>query len=188
MVLDVFVSHSERDEDLVSLVKYSIEVLDLDAYVEMYEEYYGEDAIELIQEAIEGCEYFFAILTEESVKSPWVNQEIGYACALEKNIVPVRVGNVKVPGMIYGLKAIKSKPDDVEDLIDKIQRHLIELFDLREFLVQCEECGEEYLYDLPDDEDLFLMNRKGEPMVRVCGGCDHENEIDPNTLLHVSEE
>lgn len=183
MVLEVFISHSEQDKDLISLVARSIERLDLDVYVEMFEEYYGEDVVELVQEAIEFCECFLVILTEKSVKSQWVNQEIGYACALEKTIIPVRIGNVKVSGMIASLKGIKSKIEDLDDMIGKIKNFLIGRFDVDSFLVECDHCGEEGEWDLPDEEAHFLMRRKGLPTVHECANCEHENLINPVTLL-----
>lgn len=184
---DVFLSHSEQDADLIALVQFSIERLGLDVHVEEERGNYGEEVVGLVQEAIEDCECFLVILTEESITSPWVNQEIGYACALEKTMLPVWVGNVRVhmSGMIAGKKGVKSKSEDGDfpEMMDRIQRFLIDFFDIDSFIVQCEECGNVEEWDLPDDDDMFRFTQKDEPMVCECDGCGHDNNVDPLTLF-----
>ncbi|MCJ2563339.1 MAG: toll/interleukin-1 receptor domain-containing protein, partial [Candidatus Thermoplasmatota archaeon] len=138
-----------------------------------------------VQGAIEDCDCFVVILTEESIKSPWVNQEIGYACAVEKIMLPVWVGNVRVhmSGMIAGIKGVKSQRKDFPKIADSILRFLIHHFSIDSFFVLCEECGDEVEWDLPHDDDMFRFTQKGEPMICKCDKCEHENEVSPLTLL-----
>lgn len=187
---DVFLSHSELDADLIGLVKESIERLDLDVHVEEERDNYGDEVVGSVQDAIEDCGCFVVILTEKSIKSPWVNQEIGYACALEKVMLPVWVGDVKVhmSGMIAGIKGVRAKSED-EDfpvMMDRIHRFLIDHFEINSFFAHCEECGGEDEWALPDEDDMFRYTQKDEPMRDDCNRCGHENNVDPLTLLTIS--
>ncbi len=187
---DVFLSHSELDADLIKLVMVSIERLDLDVVVEEERDNYGDEVVESVQDALKDCDCFVVILTERSIKSPWVNQEIGYACALGKVILPVWVGEVEIhrSGMIAGKKGVraKSEDEDFNDMMGRILGFLIEHFDIKSFLAFCEECGKEDEWHLPDDDDLFRYSKDGEPMSDSCSKCGHENHVHPLSLLTIT--
>ncbi|MBL0342921.1 MAG: toll/interleukin-1 receptor domain-containing protein [Bacteroidetes bacterium] len=55
----------------------------------------NEEIVKLIKEKIEGCKYFIPIITSESIYNQWVNQEIGYAIARDKQIWPLFDHNVR---------------------------------------------------------------------------------------------
>lgn len=44
---------------------------------------------EKVAKGIKSCDYFIPILTKESIKTQWINQEIGFARALDKKIYPI---------------------------------------------------------------------------------------------------
>jgi hypothetical protein len=44
---------------------------------------------EKVEEGLLECDYFVPILTQNSLNNQWVNQEIGFAAALRKDILPI---------------------------------------------------------------------------------------------------
>lgn len=170
---------------MISLVQNSIERLRLDVHVEEERGNYGDEVVGSVQGAIEDCDCFVVILTKESIKSPWVNQEIGYACAVEKTMLPVWVGDVKVhvSGMIAGIKGVKSQRKGFPNMMDSILAFLIHHFNINSFFVLCEECGGEEEWDLPRADEKFRFTQKRERMICPCDTCGHENEFGPLTLL-----
>ncbi|MBL7952062.1 MAG: toll/interleukin-1 receptor domain-containing protein [Flavobacteriales bacterium] len=56
-----------------------------------------------VKRGIEECDYFVPILTKRSIINQWVNQEIGYATALKRSIVPLVEAQIinKLKGFIH---------------------------------------------------------------------------------------
>ncbi|MCK5559623.1 MAG: toll/interleukin-1 receptor domain-containing protein [Thermoplasmata archaeon] len=181
---EIFLSHSEQDEVLINMIAKSLEAIDLDVYVEEHETNYGSDVVESVCNAIDESECLLVVLTDQSIKSQWVNQEIGYAFANEIKIIPVRVGDIKVTGMITNIKGIRSKGGN-EELIANILRFFIEDIEAETFNFTCEKCGEEDEWDIPTQEYIYEWEKKKEATSIICENCEHINLINPKTLLLV---
>jgi hypothetical protein len=179
---DIFLSHSEQDRELIDFIKNSLDAIDLDVYVEELETNYGTDVVESVCKAIENSDYFMAVLTNKSIKSQWVNQEIGYAFANNIDILPIRIGKVKVTGMISNLKGIKSESNN-KKITSKIVWHFINENNIKYFTVVCEKCGKEEEWEIPTQEDFYNWKKK-EPMICECN-CEHINKINPDILLPI---
>jgi hypothetical protein len=180
---DIFLSHSEQDEELIEKIDKSLTSINFDVYVEEYERNFGTDVVESVCEAIDSSNYFMVILTDKSIISQWVNQEIGYAYANEKNIIPVYVGKIKLRGMITTIKGIKVKEYNINDVVSKIVWHFIKEDDISKFKFECEKCGEEWWIDIPEKKDLYNWRKKNQPIKDKCGECNHYNKFNPETLL-----
>jgi len=85
----VFLSHSTEDTDLTWRIAETLDRLHIRTFV--YEFYLagGENRFEKIKEMIVGTKYFLVLLTENGLKSQWVNQEIGYAVGMRKTLIPI---------------------------------------------------------------------------------------------------
>lgn len=86
----VFISHATtEDANLVTWIASALDNLHLKAFV--YENYQlgGQIRFDVIKDKINECPYFLAILTKADISSQWVNQEIGYATAVGKTLIPV---------------------------------------------------------------------------------------------------
>lgn len=85
----VFVSHASKDRDTASRLSAILDSIDLAAFV--YEDYQvaGQNRFEVIRNRITECPYFVLLLTRSARASQWVNQEIGFAAAMEKVIIPL---------------------------------------------------------------------------------------------------
>ena len=85
----VFVSHTSKDTDLALRIALVLDSLALPAFV--YEKYQigGQNRFEVIKNRITECPYFLLLLTRRARQSEWVNQEIGFAVAMAKEIIPL---------------------------------------------------------------------------------------------------
>jgi hypothetical protein len=86
----VFISHATvADRVLVNWIADALDRLHIRAYV--YERYQrgGQNRFEMIKTMIKECPHFLVLLTKEGIASQWVNQEIGYAVALGKDLIPI---------------------------------------------------------------------------------------------------
>ena len=63
----------------------------------------GTALTDKVKNGIEGADYFMPIITRISISSQWVNQEIGYATAKDKEIIPIVEDNIrdKLKGFIH---------------------------------------------------------------------------------------
>jgi len=86
----LFISHATTaDSGLVNWMADALDRIHIRAYV--YERYYmgGRNRFELIKDMIASCPYFLVVLTKDGISSQWVNQEIGYAVGMKKNLIPI---------------------------------------------------------------------------------------------------
>lgn len=180
---DIFLSHSEQDEDLIQKIANSLKSIDYEVYVEEYERNFGTDVVDSVCKAIESSNFFMVILTDKSINSQWVNQEIGYAYANEKDIIPVYVGKIDIKGMITTVKGIKVKEYYIDDVVSKITWHFIKEDGSSRFSFKCEKCGEKWWLDIPKQEDLYKWRKNNQPIKDKCNACNHINKINPRTLL-----
>lgn len=188
---DVFYSHAEEDENLREMIKAGIEALDLEVYVHEYAKGFGEDTIETIKNAICNSEYFVVTLTDNALKSQWVQQEIGYAqkCLDDGEIealVPIRATKKHISGFISNTNPIalrkKGKHSDFEYITDTLLEYLIEEYGIKGFTLCCEKCGEDTKFDFPEKEEYYDYEKKEKPMELECDSCEHPNSISPLSL------
>jgi hypothetical protein len=85
-----------------------------------------------ILEKIKSCEHFVTFLTEQGVKSQWVNQEIGMAFASDRHIIPIVQENVRYEGVIEvkGIEYIPYSPSCCDDCIFEIIRTFRQLHNI----------------------------------------------------------
>jgi hypothetical protein len=70
----------------------------------------GDGFTDQIQNFITNCHVFLPVFTPASVERPWTHQEIGFAMALGKPVLPVALGSLPV-GIIGGIQALLLQPD-----------------------------------------------------------------------------
>ncbi|MBO4777209.1 MAG: toll/interleukin-1 receptor domain-containing protein [Bacteroidales bacterium] len=116
----IFISHCLDDKAKIDDMK-----IFNDEHFDCYfaEESYciGKTISEKIAKEIDSREYFFLILTKKSQKSPFVNQEFGYAKAKDKKIVIIKESkNIKQEGFLHGLDYLDASKDLTMDKIMSI--------------------------------------------------------------------
>ena len=134
----VFLSHATRDRALAERVAAILDSIDLPAFV--YESYRvaGQNRFEVIKSRISECPYFLVLLTKSARGSQWVNQEIGFAAAKEKMIIPIvevsQVRRRRIPN--FGFAELNDPLDlnlvQPQDAIGEILRTVME-YAIRDF-------------------------------------------------------
>lgn len=90
MSISIFISYSNEDSGKMRSLQRQIKAhRDLEAIVVADDRKASKLLSDKVKEGIEECDYFVCILTSKSISNQWVNQEIGYATALGKSILPV---------------------------------------------------------------------------------------------------
>src|SRR5579859_4879470 len=86
---DVFVSYSRRDSEFVARLAQSIEDRGKSVWLDVEGIADGEVFPEAIKRAIEQSDAFVFVITPESVRSSYCENEVEYARDISKRIVPV---------------------------------------------------------------------------------------------------
>lgn len=94
----IFVIHSKRDNHILdTLTSFFDQIFYHDQNNDIFTkfkityldskkgDYVGENFGQIIQDKIAKCCYYLIVLSENSMESLWVNQEIGYSMATDKN-------------------------------------------------------------------------------------------------------
>jgi len=104
MIIKIFISYSNVDRAKMISLRKRIEMHNsLKAIVVADERKASKLLTEKVKDGIKACDYFVCILTEESILNQWVNQEIGFATALDKSIRPIVASGIldKLKGFIH---------------------------------------------------------------------------------------
>lgn len=125
----VFVSHSFHDDDkkLAEILKDKLEESDIEAYLAEKEKRYGYIISGKIKEAIRNCYCVVVILTKNSVISASVNQELGYAMGINRDIIPMVKDDVKekVGVLLKHIEGEEFTDQDFEDKCKIIVEHIL---------------------------------------------------------------
>ena len=114
MAYHVFVSYSTKDLLQVNLLKNELEQNGISVFIAEYSVVPGEILKDVIVKAINDCNLFVVIWSENSSSSDYVRQEIGVATGANKKILPIILdADDKIPAFLYGIKYIHGQ-DDIE--------------------------------------------------------------------------
>lgn len=88
-MIQIFLSHNTHDREWCEWLKASAEELGISAYLAEHDVRPGENLANKIMEAIDTSEAVVVLLSSNSVKAPYVHQEIGWALKAKKLIIPL---------------------------------------------------------------------------------------------------
>lgn len=112
MTFKVFVSYSTQDLNRVSHLQDHLAGSPIDVFVAQHSVTPSQNLSESIDRAIEQCDIFVLIWSQNAQASPWVQQEIGKATAWKKRILPlVMDAGAELPGFIRDLKYLAVHTD-----------------------------------------------------------------------------
>jgi molybdenum cofactor biosynthesis enzyme MoaA len=114
-VAQIFISHSTKPDDRVflSLLCDELEKHEIGYYVAEENPVFGYSLWSKIEKVIQECQRVIAILTKEGISSAYVNQEIAFAKARGKEIIPIVEEGIQLHGFPVGWEYIsynRSKP------------------------------------------------------------------------------
>jgi hypothetical protein len=101
----VFISHASPDRLFVDRLVIGLKGNDLSVWYDNTDLQAGDSLRQTIGQAIEGCDWLLVVLSKDSVKSPWVVQELNSAFAFEISrrsvfIVPALIDDCKIPAFL----------------------------------------------------------------------------------------
>ena len=177
----IFIAHSSKNEPYARMIRDSLSnIVEFQPYLAQDFSSFGDSFKERIQDAIEKCSFFICCLSKSGLESQWVNQELGYACAVKNqrkdyHINPISNTNLTLKGMITrdSEDILYQDKNSEEELIAKIVwsiRNKIRYghnFGTLHFKVKCPSCRDrsnlptEYQVVVPTQIDLNRMMREG---------------------------
>ncbi len=134
MGYSVFLSHNEADKYLVQQIYQNAQSIGVSVYMYEHDLQPGMQIADKIQGAIENAQAFIVLLTHNSQYSPYVQQEIGFAKAKQKLVIPLVQPGVsqKCLAMLEGKEYIKFDPARPEMALSSLLVYLQKLKESRE--------------------------------------------------------
>ncbi|HEY6392604.1 MAG TPA: CHAT domain-containing protein, partial [Bryobacteraceae bacterium] len=99
--MSVFISHTTKDDPVVKKIQQALHSLGIYAWVDSQELVAGNKLAPEIQKAIEDHEHFIAVLSPNTINSPWVKKEIEYALGLKKEVTPVMLPGIEPSALAF---------------------------------------------------------------------------------------
>ena len=119
-VLSAFIVHSNEDYPLVQKIYDRCRFPWIRCCIAEQEKRPGELLTGKIEELLVKCQVIIAVWTHNLRDSIMANQEIGYAKALGKKIIPFAVRGMKPEGFLEGLEYVEYDPYDPEKGIENL--------------------------------------------------------------------
>lgn len=133
--MQAFISFSSDDRDKVHVLASTLIGAGIEPVIASQELSPGEPLESKVRRLIEDADCVLAFLTDEARENQWVNQEIGYAQATEKRIVPIVSEPEALPALLEGLEFYEMDFDDFEYHCARIADFLRDLAENKGFVV-----------------------------------------------------
>ena len=116
----LFISHRDSSKWGVKKLADALALLGVDCFV-AHEDIEPTRAWQAeILKALESMDVMLAYVTDDFFKSPWTNQEIGFALARETRIVSVKMENIDPQGFVSSEQALTGKGKQPDDLAKQV--------------------------------------------------------------------
>lgn len=136
--LRIFFSYSHENRVIIGNLKKHLELIGFEVFIAHEDIEAGIKWQEEIIKNLKKCDIFIPLFSKEFKESNWTNQELGFAFALEKIIIPIQL-DIAPYGFIGHIQSLKIKTG-TEDEVEKIfaiikDKSNFELDDLRSFII-----------------------------------------------------
>lgn len=98
-----FVSGSYKQLDLLRQIGDMAEQVGFDVWFAESKIAVGDRIVDVISKAIDEADCLIAVMSEDATESSWVQFEISRAWGAQKRILPIRIGEVRVPSDLMGM-------------------------------------------------------------------------------------
>jgi len=121
--MQVFLSHSSKDRDLIRRISDELRRAGLDVWDDSIEVLPGDNWAQMTSQALEESQAMVVLLTPESIDSKWIKWDIQFALgniSYNKRLIPVLIGDPnrfskeQIPWIFKHLKVI-NLPDHVQN-------------------------------------------------------------------------
>ena len=134
MAYNVFLSHSAADQQWVQWIAEHASSIDINVYMYEHDIQPGTTIVAKVQSAIDNCQALVVLLTPHSQYSSYVQQEIGFAQAKDKPIIPLVQPGVsqRCLAMLEGVEYIPFDLTNPELALSRLLNYLGKLKEARE--------------------------------------------------------
>ena len=181
--MKIFLSFAEGDHRLIHVLSGILAEAGIDVLVATKLLSPGMRLDEKVKSMIGKAHCVLVILTPKSLRSHWVQQEIGCAKALGKHIVPLKTGITRLPAMLDGVEYFKFKPSDPASDFQRVSGYLCKYADKKRLKRRRSMLGKNEDFEvlhLPHamlcpkcknvDVHVFLCLLCGQWVCHACGG------------------
>lgn len=118
----VFISYSSEDMQWAEMIKENLDANGIPCWMANRGGIApGEDYIEAIVRALEDCDVFILVLSENAEKSAWVSKELGTAITKRKKIIPVKISDYQIRKFQFQLENIQIfQPGNLAEVASQI--------------------------------------------------------------------
>ena len=126
--MKIFISHASDNYDLAKTLKEILEKSEIieEAFIYESKPKYGKAVDKKITDKIIHSDYLIAIITDDSLASASVNQELGYAQALETERIPMVQKDSELGFLIYGDEKLFFTHDDFREKCIEVRQYVID--------------------------------------------------------------
>jgi hypothetical protein len=115
--MSVFISYSSVDKRVARRILAQLKKLGIESFLDLVDMVPGDDVVKRITDGLERCSVLLLVVSETSLRSPWVNFEVGYATGLQKRVVPfITQTSLELPGYLMRLAHMTKMTDLKEHL------------------------------------------------------------------------
>ena len=124
----VFLSHSTKDEKLVSKIEELLYDYGIQVYIAERDIQLGKHLSEKVILNIESCDYFMLLYTDNVKNSQYVNQEIGYWIKKKgfSQLIPLVQKGLKPEAFLEGIEYIEFEPSNAEFSINNVKNYFMD--------------------------------------------------------------
>lgn len=194
----VFVSYSSIDLELAQSISDYLSRIGIEPYLAERLSTPDVHVYDKIAKNILDSNCFVAILTQNGITSQWVNQEIGFAYALQRQkvhhipiyrLVEQSLEAKAIKGFLAGREHIQMDLNNLGQSVYELRENLRAYINrnvlvLKKIKVVCKSCNLPYEDDLPSLEVLRDVLERDQVILSICpnANCRTRNELDPRTL------
>ena len=199
-IVKAFLSYSTQEESFVRSLFDSLLTVGAGPYVAEWDDRSGESLATKIENNISDCVCFVVLLTESSNSSSWVHEEIGFAQALKKPIIPVVERGVRIRGFLEGKEWIQFEKYNFDYTIYRIINRVRNVVYLPAVLplpnilppirsldtvyAKCKTCLGEFTIALPSQEDINEAVSSNKILEAMCPN-GHKNKLKCTTFQSI---
>ena len=168
----IFISYASEDQNKMKALRRAISMKyrGFKPIVVVDRRNAGKPLTDKVKNGIKDTDYFMPIITRNSISNQWVNQEIGYAAAKDREIIPIVEDNIrdKLNGFIHNqldLFTFKSSKSDRRKEASEFRKCYVDALEHSAFRIR--EPKEEYISDeyvkvsgggAPPDSAIILVS------------------------------
>ena len=127
--MKLFLSHATQDSDLVAVIRERLEPLGVNIYAAEFDNKAGASLRDKVHSEILACDWMVVLLTDVGHSSVYVHQEIGFALAQKKLVIPIVTPEIAKEnlGMLNGAEYIVYNMAEPDSAFHQLTQRIDEL-------------------------------------------------------------